>query len=328
MVHTFGTSISGQRIYVDGLQVASGTKAFSDFNWQQKINIGFSNDVGASQYHEGQIDDVSLWNETLSAAAIATLASGTAPDTLAGITPFITTNTQTAMRNVNASAYLRVPFTVNRVTPFNSATLKVRYDDGFVAYIDGVEVARRNAPASPTWNSAAASDRSMGDAQVLENIDITANVGLLANGSHVLAIHALNDSAGSTEFLLNAELTAATLSYGTAIYMDPPTPGTANNTGFLGFVADTNFLPKRGLYSAPQNVALSSATLGATIAYTTDGSDPSPTNGTQVPAPNATTAPSVTIPVSSTSYILRCPPDIRRLGVAAARVTTRWTRTW
>ena len=303
VVHTFGTSISGQRIYVDGLQVASGTKAFSDFNWQQKINIGFSNDVGASQYHEGQIDDVSLWNETLSAAAIVTLASGTAPDTLAGFTPFITTNTQTAMRNVNASAYLRVPFTVNRVTPFNSATLKVRYDDGFVAYIDGVEVARRNAPASPTWNSAAASDRSMGDAQVLENIDITANVGLLANGSHVLAIHALNDSAGSTEFLLNAELTAATLSYGTAIYMDPPTPGTANNTGFLGCVADTNFLPKRGLYSAPQNVALSSATLGATIAYTTDGSDPSPTNGTQVPAPNATTAPSVTIPVSSTSYI-------------------------
>ena len=207
------------------------------------------------------------------------------------------------MRNVNASAYLRVPFTVNRPTPFNQATLKVRYDDGFVAYIDGVEVARRNAPASPTWNSSAASDRSMGDAVLLENIDITAQVGLLANGSHVLAMHALNESAGSAEFLLNAELSAATLSYGTAIYMDPPTPGTANNTGFLGFVGDTNFLPKRGLYTTAQNVALSCTTLGATIAYTMDGTDPSPTNGTQVPALNATSAPSVTIPVSSTKYI-------------------------
>ena len=303
VVHTFGASISGQRIYVDGLQVASGTKAQSDFNWQKKINIGFSNDAGASQYHEGEIDDVSVWSETLSAAAIATLASGTAPDTLAGFVPFITTNTQTAMRNVNASAYLRVPFTVNRPTPFNQATLKVRYDDGFVAYIDGVEVARRNAPASPTWNSTATSDRSMGDAQTLETIDITANVGLLANGNHVLAIHAMNDTVGSTEFLLNAELSGATLSYGTGIYMDPPTPGTANNTGFLGFVGDTNFLPKRGLYTTAQNVALSCTTLGATIAYTLDGTDPSPTNGTQVPAPNATTAPSVTIPVSSTKYI-------------------------
>ena len=303
VVHTYGASIGGQRIYVDGLQVASGTKAASDFNWQKKINIGFSNDAGASQYHEGEIDDVSVWSETLSAAAIATLASGTAPDTLAGFVPFITTNTQTAMRNVNASAYLRVPFTVNRPTPFNQATLKVRYDDGFVAYIDGVEVARRNAPASPTWNSSAASDRSMGDAVLLENIDITAQVGLLANGSHVLAIHALNESAGSAEFLLNAELSAATLSYSTAIHMDPPTPGTANNTGFLGFVGDTNFLPKRGLYSTAQNVALSCTTLGATIAYTMDGTDPSPTNGTQVLALNATSAPSVTIPVSSTKYI-------------------------
>ncbi len=303
IVHAVGASIGGQRIYVDGVQVASGAKAASDFNWQDRIHIGFSNDAGAGQYDEGEIDDVSVWSETLSAAAITSLASGTQPNLLAGFTPFIGTNTQSAMRNVNASAYLRIPFSVSRPTPFNQATLKVRYDDGFVAFIDGVEVARRNAPASPAWNSAATSDRSMGDATTLETIDITASVGLLTNGSHVLAIQALNDSAGSPEFLLNAELSGATLSYGTAIYMDPPTPGTANTTGFLGFIADTAFLPKRGLYTAAQNVTLSCATPGATIAYTMDGSDPSPTNGTQVAAPNGATTPSVVIPVSSTKYI-------------------------
>ena len=105
VVHTYGASIGGQRIYVDGLQVASGVKAFSDFTWQRKVNIGFSNDAGASQYHEGEIDDVSVWSETLSASAIALLASGTAPDTLAGFSSIYTTNTQTPMRNMNASAY-------------------------------------------------------------------------------------------------------------------------------------------------------------------------------------------------------------------------------
>lgn len=303
VVHVLGAAAGGQKLYVDGVQVASGVKASSDFNWQQRINIGFTNDAGAAAHHEGEIDDVSVWGEVLSPAAVTLLASGAAPDTLAGFSSVYTTNTEAAMRNVNASAYLRVPFTVNRLIPFNQATLKVRYDDGFVAYIDGVEVARRNAPTSPTWNSAATLDRSTGDAMTVETIDITTNVSLLANGSHVLAIHALNEAASSNEFLLTAELSGATLSYGTAIYMDPPTPGAANTTGFLGYVADTNFLPKRGLYTTTQTVAITCTTPGATIAYTLDGTDPSPTNGTQVPAPSAVTTPAAAVLVSSTKYI-------------------------
>ena len=34
----------GQRIYVDGIMVASGTKDFSDFSWDNTINIGYGND--------------------------------------------------------------------------------------------------------------------------------------------------------------------------------------------------------------------------------------------------------------------------------------------
>ena len=32
----------------------------------------------------------------------------------------------------------------------------MRYDDGFVAYINGTEVSRINAPTTPAWNSLAA----------------------------------------------------------------------------------------------------------------------------------------------------------------------------
>ncbi len=303
VAHVFGGSVGGQRLYVDGVQVALGAKSSSDFNWQARVNIGFSNDAVNANYHEGEIDDVAIWSEALNATSIASLVSGTPPNTLAGLAPYVGTNVQTAMQNVNASAYLRLPFSVNRISPFNNATLKVRYDDGFVAYIDGVEVARRNAPSAPTFNSTAPINRAIDDALVMETIDISASANLLTNGNHVLAIQALNDSVGSPEFLLNAELSAATLTPADGIYMDPPTPNAVNDTGFLGFVADTNFLPKRGLYTTAQTVVISCATPGATISYTLDGTDPSPSNGTQVAPANASTAPTVSLAVSTTKSI-------------------------
>ncbi len=69
--------------------------------------------------------------------------------------PVIGLNLQNAMLNQNASAYLRVPFTVTNAATFQALTLSMRYDDGFVAYLNGTEVLRRNAPASLAWNSAA-----------------------------------------------------------------------------------------------------------------------------------------------------------------------------
>ena len=61
---------------------------------------------------------------------------------------------------------------------------------------------------------------------------------------------------------------------------------------FLGDVADTKFIPDRGLYSGTQAVVISSATMGAEIYYTTDGSVPTEANGTLYTGPimvNATT---------------------------------------
>ena len=70
-----------------------------------------------------------------------------------GYRALIGTDLQSAMLGVNASAYVRIPFTVADAVQLQSLTLKAKYDDGFVAYVNGVKVAERNAPASPTWNS-------------------------------------------------------------------------------------------------------------------------------------------------------------------------------
>jgi len=94
----------------------------------------------------------------------------------------------------------------------------------------------------------------------------------------------LSDPAGQVLQSFSYPKQRADISYGIAAgnsekYFLTATPGAANITGFVdGFVADTQFSVKRGLYDTPQTVAITTATPGATIYTTTDGSDPSPDN--------------------------------------------------
>ncbi|MGJ8696168.1 MAG: LamG-like jellyroll fold domain-containing protein [Verrucomicrobiaceae bacterium] len=73
------------------------------------------------------------------------------------------------------------------------------------------------------------------------------------------------------------------LTYG---YFATPTPN-GPNTGvtYLDYVRDTSFSVNRGFYTSTQSVAITSSTTDAEIYYTTDGSEPSATNGTLYTAP-------------------------------------------
>ncbi|HNN94963.1 MAG TPA: LamG domain-containing protein, partial [Pseudomonadota bacterium] len=68
--HVFGRSVGGQKLYVDGVLVASGEKASSDFDWRDRIQLGYSYDAG-SPYLRGQLAEVRVWKQARSAAAIA-----------------------------------------------------------------------------------------------------------------------------------------------------------------------------------------------------------------------------------------------------------------
>ena len=72
---------------------------------------------------------------------------------------------------------------------------------------------------------------------------------------------------------------------GVAKYFKPATPGTANGSGYDGVVAETSLSVKRGIFSAPQTVAISTATVGATIRYTTNSAPPTETTGTVYAGP-------------------------------------------
>lgn len=199
------------------------------------------------------------------------------------------------------SLYLRVPFGLTSFAGLDGLRLRMKYDDGFVAYLNGEPIASSNAADSTQWNSTATTFVEDEDAIVFEEFDVSSAVGSLVIGQNVLAIHALNLSSSSSDFLVVPELVAtqsAIVSPTTTGFFDEPTPGYANGESFAGFAAQPEFSVPHGFYASGQQVAITSATPGALIVYTTDGSTPAvnaglvPTNGAVYSGPvpvNATT---------------------------------------
>ncbi|HVR76228.1 MAG TPA: chitobiase/beta-hexosaminidase C-terminal domain-containing protein, partial [Planctomycetota bacterium] len=179
-----------------------------------------------------------------------------------------------------ASLRLRVPFEAADPSSFDSLVLRIRYDDGFVAWLNGREVARRNAPAALAWNSAALEERPRGESGFPELIDISTHLDVLRPGRNVLVLQGLNVSPSDTDFLLLPELEATSIEDGDLRFFREPTPRAFNTRpGFLGFVADTKFSRDRGFFEAPFDVRIETGTAGAEIRYTTDGTRPTEDSG-------------------------------------------------
>jgi len=141
------------------------------------------------------------------------------------------------MRGLNQTVYVRMAFGVADVTAVDRLVLRLKYEDGFVAYLDGFEVARSNAPAPAelTWNSGATANRADAEAVVFQEIDITAHRDRLVQGDNLLAIQGLNSSLGSSDLLIAPELVAVRvesldLSDVVEGYLLQPTPWAANQT--------------------------------------------------------------------------------------------------
>ena len=105
----------------------------------------------------------------------------------------------------------RTDFQVPDLNAFQdeSLVLRLKYDDGFVAYLNGKRVAHRNLASKPTepqsWNSRAR-PRLNASAILFEDFDLTEYKHLLVEGTNVLALRGLNSSAANLDMLLTPEL--------------------------------------------------------------------------------------------------------------------------
>jgi hypothetical protein len=134
--------------------------------------------------------------------------AGVGYDDVPDYLPYIDLSVADVMRGVNSSIYIRYEFELAGPPSFDGLELRLRYDDGYVAYLNGQRLASRNAPAALSWNAAASQSHADADAIQFETATLVpvAPQQLLRAGRNVLAIHGLNAGVASSDMLIEAEL--------------------------------------------------------------------------------------------------------------------------
>ena len=115
------------------------------------------------------------------------------------------------MQGSTQSIFVRIPFHVDGVNlaAINTLTLNMKYDDGFIAWINGVRVASRNAPAGTLdWDSGASASHSDNEAEEFETFDLSSSTGALNDGDNMLAIQGLNNGLNSSDLIIMPQLVA------------------------------------------------------------------------------------------------------------------------
>lgn len=135
--------------------------------------------------------------------------------------PYIGTNVQALMQPPggpnNATIYLRMPFnlTAEQIAGMGAFRLLARYDDSYIAYVNGVEVVRKlyNVASTPAYNTQSLQSHADTAGIVMEGVDLASFKNLLVPGTNMLAIHAMNGSSSTTsvsgkDFLIQPRLEA------------------------------------------------------------------------------------------------------------------------
>ncbi len=108
-----------------------------------------------------------------------------------------------------SSVYFRRSFLLTNVADVKWLTLRMDYGDGFVAYLNGQEIARRNLGTDPdrpvTFDQLATASHYRGQP---EEMDVSASLAALVSGTNTLAVQVHAAYASSYGLCFSAELMA------------------------------------------------------------------------------------------------------------------------
>ena len=147
-------------------------------------------------------------------------------------------NIQNAMWFINSTVYLRVPFQVDDPAAFSSLTLRMSYEDGFAAYLNGVPVVSTNAPGEESLGHTSEATAAHPDEEAIVPEDFTFSPDALIAGTNILAFQGLNltkSGSNSNDFLLLPELLAAgsTANVVTGYFIQASHSRQVKNKGYL-----------------------------------------------------------------------------------------------
>ena len=135
--------------------------------------------------------------------------------------------------DVNASVYIRQTFNMDASMEFDSIDLQMKYDDGFIAYLNGTEIVRENAPDAATWNSSASGSHSDRNAVLYESFSLQEFTHLFQDGENLLAIHGMNSSVTGNDSLFSPLIVVGQVVH--------PVPQISLQLSEVGPAADANF---------------------------------------------------------------------------------------
>jgi CotH kinase protein/Lamin Tail Domain/Secretion system C-terminal sorting domain len=156
------------------------------------------------------------------------------------------------MKDSYSTVYLRKSFSALNLTSLTRMVFEANYDDGFVLWLNGQEIARYNAPEVLTSNGIAPEAKESGEITRFY-VDIS-KIPLKAE-NNLIAVQGFNAGKSSSDFYMDFSWYAypeIILSATTAVFFD-------HDAGF---------------YTSPFDVTLTAPGGGYKIIYTIDGSSP------------------------------------------------------
>jgi hypothetical protein len=157
------------------------------------VHIPTDNSLQSTWTTRDFIPETPAWSD-------GTTNSGVGYERSSGYENLIETDVESDMYNKEKSVLCRMEFDYDG-REFEELLLYMKYDDGFVAYLNGPnEIARSSNVTNDTPGSAEAGNHEAGSSYT--QFPIPNYQSLLVNGRNVLAIHGINGSLGSSDMLV------------------------------------------------------------------------------------------------------------------------------
>ena len=148
----------------------------------------------------------------------------------------------TDMRRGYQTIYLRKTFTIEDSVP-SSLLLHLYLDDGAVIWINGFEVARAHVPDGDLRHDSAAINHEANWQRIL----LRDTQNFLESGTNVVAVHALNQSANSSDFSFDLELLTPHVTVGLIESVEKTITGEITTRRFLPQTYPGSDPPSRGI---------------------------------------------------------------------------------
>jgi uncharacterized repeat protein (TIGR01451 family) len=211
-----------QHVDVDGVGGTTSLLAYGGL-WRYYSLNNYSAappDVSSLNWTADAYDDASNWTNT----ANNTNAFG-----------FSESGVNSPTQTNRSTYYLRRDINITNPSQYSAITLTVRYDDGAIVYVNGVEVARMNMPAgSAPYATNPGSSREWNDADFVVNIPSAS----FLNGNNQIAVAVYNRSTGTNDLYYDMKLDG----------INPATSTFNSSSADLVMPAGTNIIKFARLY--------------------------------------------------------------------------------